>query len=96
MSKQLPQRKEATFISIGSIAMVFFYVILHDQAVVGLAGTTDNINIEADGLSRFEGKCLNSGNTYVRTRHGSHANVSPVQKLIAMLWITAVSTSFIT
>jgi hypothetical protein len=50
---------------------------------LGLAGNAKNLGVGVDGNARFLGKYLCGENIYIRTRHSSHANVRPTQRLVA-------------
>lgn len=58
-------------------------VFVHNNARVGLAGTTKNLTVNTFDSARFDGSYLQSENVYVRTYDASHANVAPEQKLFA-------------
>lgn len=53
------------------------------NSCVGLAGYTTNLSVETFGSSGFQGKCLRTWSTYIRTHGSSHANISADKKVFA-------------
>lgn len=56
---------------------------VYDYAHVGLAGCTRNLNVEASGSSKFEGRYLCSINAYARARNSAHINVTADKRIYA-------------
>lgn len=65
------------------------FVYLCDQARVGLAGFARDLQVVANGLSRFEGRNLCSENAFVKAFDHSHINVSATSKAFASATQTA-------
>lgn len=59
------------------------YVYLGDKAIVGLAGQTKSLYVEAKDSSLFAGRSLRSKYTYVRARHWAHINATADDRAFA-------------
>lgn len=58
-------------------------IIEHHQAQVGLAGSTNNLEINLTHQTKFNGQYLLAGSVYVETRDTAHANVAAKKKIFA-------------